>query len=374
MNLRRTVYAEINLDNLVHNLNIARELSNQKKLICVVKDNAYGHGLVNVSKKLCENDIEMLAVSNIEEAIKLRENNIKLPILIMGVTPVYCANELVNYRLTQTISSFEYALLLSDKLSQISKKLKVHIKLETGMGRVGLFASDENYEIVNNIFMNPFFEVEGIYSHFADADNEEQSYTTKQYKLFSSFCNNLERLKLNIKYKHISASSGILNYKFDESNCSRPGLLLYGYDQNLRKKHTQFKPVMSLKAQIVHIKKIHKGESIGYGRTYISDSEKVIATINLGYGDGFPRYLSNKGKVILNGEYANIVGNICMDQFMIDITHIRNVKLFDEVIIIGSHHSLSISPYDISTLGNTICYEVLCGIRERVPRVYIDSY
>ncbi len=373
MNLRRTVYAEINLDNLVNNLNAVKKLSKEKNIICVVKDNAYGHGLVNVSRKLCENNIEMLAVSNIEEGIKLRENNINLPILIMGVTPIYCVNELVNYRLTQTISSFEYALLLSDKLSQISQKLKVHIKLETGMGRVGLFASDENYEIVNNIFRNPLFEVEGIYSHFADADSEDQSYTIKQYKLFSSFCNNLERLKLNIKYKHISASSGILNFKFDELNCSRPGLLLYGYDQNSRKKHTQFKPVMNLKAQIVHIKKIHKGESIGYGRTYISDSEKIIATINLGYGDGFPRYLSNKGRVILKGEYANIVGNICMDQFMIDITHIKDVKIFDEVIIIGSQDSLNISPYDIAELGNTICYEVLCGIRERVPRIYIHN-
>lgn len=374
MKLQRTVYAEICLDNLINNLNYIREINGNKNIIAVVKDNAYGHGIVHVSKKLCENEICMLAVSNIDEAIKLRESNIKIPILIMGVTPLNCVNELVDYGLTQTITSFEYAILLSERLKKISKQLRVHIKLETGMGRVGLFASDENYEIVNNIFRNPFFEVEGIYSHFSNADNEDESYTMYQYKLFSSFCNNLEKLKLNIKYKHISASSGILNFKHDVSNCSRPGLLLYGYVQNLRKKHTQFKPVMNLKAQIVHIKKIHRAESIGYGRTYISDSEKIIATVNLGYGDGFPRYLSNKGKVILKGSYANIVGNICMDQFMIDITHIDNVKLFDEVLLMGSQKELSIYPSDIAEIGNTICYEVLCGIRERVPRVYIDSF
>ena len=366
MKLRRTVYAEIYLDNLVNNLNYIREISKNKNIIGVVKDNAYGLGIVHIGKKLCENNVSMLAVSNIEEAIKLRESNIKIPILIMGVTNLNCVDELVNYGFTQTITSFEYAILLSERLKKISKVLKVHIKIDTGMGRVGLFASDENYEIVNNIFRNPFFDVEGIYSHFSDADNEDKAYTVYQYKLFSSFCNNLEKLKLNIKYKHISASSGILNFDKDVLNCSRPGLLLYGYMQNLGKKHTQFKPVMNLKAQIVHIKKIHKGESIGYGRTYISDSERVIATVNLGYGDGFPRYLSNKGS------YANIVGNICMDQFMIDITHIREVKLFDEVLVIGNQGMLSIYPSDIAEIGNTICYEVLCGIRERVSRIYID--
>lgn len=371
MKIYKNVYAEVNLDNLVYNLSIIKKLNKGQKIIAVVKDNAYGHGAVEVSKKLIENNIEMLAVGCVSEGIELRKNGIKIPILIMGVTPIEYIDELLEYDLTQTITSYDYCFLLLSKLKEFNKKLKVHIKIETGMGRVGLFASDENYEIVNNIFCSTFFDVQGIYSHFSNSDDTGDDYTLTQYKTFKLFCNNLERLGLNIKYKHMCNSSGSLNFKLNYLNCIRPGLAMYGYNFS-SKIGLNFKPVMSLKARIVHIKKAQIGEFIGYGKNYRIKSESLIATINVGYGHGYPRYLSNKGRVIVNGFYANIVGNVCMDHFMIDITHINNVNLFDEVILIGESMGMSIFADDISKIGNTICYEVLCGIRGKIQRIYLN--
>lgn len=370
MRFYNNIYAEINLDDLIHNLNIIKKMNKNQKIIAVVKDDAYGHGSVEISKKLIENNVGILAVGHIFEAIELRKEGIEIPILIMGITPIEYTYELLKYRLTQTITSFEYAVLLSREICKFSQKLKIHIKIDTGMGRVGLFASDENYEIVNNIFRNPCFEVEGIYSHFSDADKINSEYTFMQYKLFNTFCNNLNKLKLNIKYKHICNSAGSINFDFDSLNSIRPGIALYGYAMD---KQIKFKPIMSLKSRIVHIKKANKGDFIGYGKTYKVNKESVIATVNVGYGYGYPRYLSNKGKVIVSGEYANIVGNVCMDHFMIDITHINNVNIFDEVILIGEMNGKAIDANDIAIMGNTISYEVLCGIRRKVSRVYISD-
>lgn len=371
MKIYKNVYAEVNLDNLIYNLNVIKNLNKNQKIIAVVKDNAYGHGAIEISKKLIENDIEMLAVGSIHEGIELRENGVNIPILIMGVTPIEYVNELLEYNFAQTVTGKEYCFLLLDKLKILKKKLKVHIKIETGMGRVGLFASDENYEIVNNIFRSPFFDVEGIYSHFSNSDDVKDEYTNIQYKTFKLFCNNLDNLELNIKYKHMCNSSGSLNFKFSYLNSIRPGLSLYGYNcsngNNIPLKH-----VMSLKGRIVHINRVHNGDFIGYGKTYKVKRESLIATVNVGYGYGYPRYLSNKGRVILNGCYANIVGNICMDHFMIDITHIEDVDLFDEVILIGESMGKSIFADDISKVGNTICYEVLCGLRRKIQRVYLN--
>lgn len=371
MKFYKNIYAEVNLDNLVYNLGIVKELNKGQKIIAVVKDNAYGHGAVEVSKRLIKNNIEMLAVGCVNEGIELRESGIDIPILIMGVTPIEYVDELLEYDFAQTITSFDYYFLLLGKLKEMNKKLKVHIKLETGMGRVGLFASDENYEIVNNICCSTFFDVQGIYSHFSNSDDFNDNYTITQYETFKLFCNNLDRLGLNIKYKHICNSSGSLNFEFNYLNCIRPGLALYGYGFS-NKNNFNLKPVMSLKGRIVHIRKASVGEFIGYGKTYEIKKESLIATINVGYGYGYPRYLSNKGRVILNGCYADIVGNICMDHFMIDITHIKGVNLFDEVILIGESNGKSIFADDIAKIGGTICYEVLCGIRGRIQRVYFD--
>lgn len=373
MKFDKNVYAEINLDNLEHNFNLVKSINKYKKIIAVVKEDAYGHGAVEISKELIKCGVDMLAVVKVEEAIELRENGINIPILIFGVTPIEYLNELLKYELTQTITSFEYAILLLEELKKINKILKVHIKMETGMGRVGLIASDENLKIVNNIFINPLFNVEGIYSHFSDADNEDESYTLVQYQQFNLFCNNLDKSKLNIKYKHICNSAGSIKFPNFDGNAIRPGIILYGYNLIKDKQYINFKPVMSLKARIVHIKEVHKGESIGYGRTYKADKKRIIATINVGYGSGYPRYLSNKGKVLINGVYCDIVGNICMDHTMIDITFVENVKLFDEVILMGESVDKSIYATDICKFGETICYEVLCGIRRRIPRVYIKD-
>ena len=373
MRIYKGVYAEINLDKLIHNLNIIKDLNKNKNIIAVLKDDAYGHGAVEISNKLIENGVKIIAVANVEEGVELRKSGVLIPILILGVTPLEYINELLVYRLTQAITSLEYAVLLSRELLRIGKRLNVHIKVETGMGRMGLFASDENSEIVNNIFMNPYFKIEGIYSHFSDADNLDQSYTLFQYKLFNKFCNNIDFLKLNIKYRHICNSAGSINFDFENSNCVRPGIALYGYNVSLKKKDLQFQPIMNLKAKIIHIKRVPKGSFIGYGKTYMTDRDSVIATINIGYGYGYPRYLSNKGKVIVKGFYANIVGNVCMDHFMIDITHIKNVDLFDEVVLIGEMGEKKLYADNIASFGETICYEVLCGINRGITRIYIEN-
>lgn len=372
MEIIDNVYAEVNLDSLIYNLNLVRDISNNKHVIGVVKDDAYGHGAIFISRSLIENGVKILAVGNIDEGILLRDSGVKVPILILGVTPVNYVKDLLRYDLTQTITSFEYASLLINKLLEFKKPLKVHIKVETGMGRVGLIASDENLKIVNNIFINPLFDVKGIYSHLSDAGSYDRTYTMHQYKLFNAFCNNIEKLKLNIKYKHICNSAGSLNYKFDNIGYIRPGLLLYGYNTCMGN-YTEFKPVMTLKAKIVHIKKVHKGQFIGYDRTYKANREIVVATLNIGYGYGYPRYLSNKGRVILKNRYANIIGNICMDHCMIDITHIDSVNIFDEVVLIGKDGDKMIDANEIAVYGNTICYEVLCGIRRKITRIYLKG-
>lgn len=371
MKIYKNIYAEINLDNLVHNLRVIKDLNKGQKIIAVVKDNAYGHGAVEISKRLIKNDVEMLAVGCVKEAIELREGGVNTPILIMGVTPLEYIDELLEYDFVQTITGDEYYFLLLSKLKKMNKKLKVHIKIDTGMGRVGLFASDENYEIVNNICCSTFFDVQGIYSHFSNSDDLNDTYTMTQYETFKLFCNNLNKLGLNIKYRHMCNSSGSLNFKFNYLNCVRPGLALYGYGFSNEIK-INLKPVMSLKGRIVHIKKVGIGEFIGYGKTYEVKRESLIATINVGYGHGYPRYLSNNGRVIFKGDYANIVGNICMDHFMIDVTHIKDVNLFDEVTLIGEYKGKRVFADDISKIGNTICYEVLCGIRRKIQRVYLD--
>lgn len=371
MNYFSNTYIEVNLDNLIYNLKFVKDNNKDKEIIAVVKDDAYGHGCIQVSRELIKNGVKILAVGNLIEAIYLRNSGIKVPILIFGVTSVNYIDELINYDLIQSITSVEYANMIIEKLKKINKVLKVHLKLETGMGRVGLFASDENLEIVNNIFRNPLLDIQGIYSHFSDADNMDRDYTINQYKIFSSFCNNIDKLKLNIRYKHICNSAGSLNYQFNDVTHIRPGLLLYGY--NMANEIDKLKPVMTLKAKIVHIKKVKKGECIGYSRTYRTQRESIIGTLNIGYGYGYPRYLSNKGKVIVNNEFANIVGNICMDHCMIDITNIRGVNLFDDAILIGESEDKAIDAHEIANHGNTICYEVLCGIRRRIPRIYLEN-
>lgn len=372
MKLYDNVYAEINFDNLIHNLNIVKSFNRDQKIIAVVKDNAYGHGAVEVSKILVKNSIDVLAVGCVREGIELRKCGINAYILVMGVTPIEYLDELLEYNLTQTITSYEYAELLTNKLKIFNKKLKVQIKLETGMGRVGLFASDENYKIVNNIFRNPFFEVDGVYSHLSNSDYSKDEYNFYQYKILNNFCNNLEKLGLNIRYRHICNSSGSLNFSFENLNTIRPGLILYGYNHS-EKMDVKIKPVMSLKGRIVHIKNMRKGNFVGYGKNYMVVKDSKIATINIGYGHGYPRYLSNRGKVIIKNNYANIVGNICMDHLMVDVTDIDDVKIFDKVTLIGEIEGKSVFADDIAKIGKTICYEVLCGIRRKVQRVYIKD-
>ncbi len=375
MKFYRNVYSEINLDNLVHNLNIIKAIDMSKKIIAVVKDDAYGHGAVEVSKSLINNGVEMLAVGYVGEALELRKSGINIPILIMGITPLDYLDELLNYGFIQTVASFEYAILLSEALSIRNEILTIHLKIETGMGRVGLFASDENYKIVNNIFRNPFLKIEGIYTHLSNSDDISDDYTFRQYEVFESFCNSLGNLKLNINCIHICNSAGILNFKFDIANCVRPGISLYGYGNSgsFDYGYLDFKPIMKLKASIVHIKNVREGEFIGYGKSYKVDKEKVVATVNVGYGHGYPRYLSNIGKVIIKGKYCKIIGIICMDHFMVDVTEIKDVKLFDVVTLMGEDDGKKIDANDIANMGGTICYEFLCGIRRKVPRIYISD-
>ncbi len=364
------VYCEINLNNLIDNLNFVRLKSN-KEVIGVVKDNAYGHGAYEVSKCLVDNGVKVLAVSSLSEGVYLRDRGIKEDILILGVTNPLFVKDIIYYNLIQTITGHEYYKLLCENLKGTMDPLRVHIKIDTGMGRVGLFASDENLKIVNTMCSNPLFLVEGIYSHLSDADNTHREYTLNQHKLFTTFCNNIDDMKLNIKYKHICNSAGSINYNFPNVNYVRPGLLLYGYDPCNR--HIGLKRVMSLKSKIVHINKIRKGQFIGYSKTYKAQRDMIVGTLNIGYGHGYPRYLSNKGRVIVNGKYARIVGNICMDHLMIDITDIYDVKLFDDVILIGEYGESLIDAHEIANYGGTICYEVICGIRKKVSRIYLED-
>lgn len=376
--LFKRTWAEVDLAAAKRNLEKLTELldTDKTKPACVIKAGGYGHGDVRLMELYQNMGVDFFCVSNLDEAIRLRENGCRGDILILSWCDPCDADTLAEYDIIGTAVSVENAREIS---RHASKPVRIHIKLDTGMRRVGLCAddtekcADEAAEIVrmDNI------KAEGIFTHFAVADStneEKMRFTDEQKRRFFAVSEALERRGVKLVHRHCLNSAGAAFHYDSRSTLARFGIVLYGlkpdYALNMP---TELEPVMELKSVISHIKTIHKGDTVSYGRTYTADSDRIIATIPCGYADGYPRLLSGKGEVLINGKRAPIVGRVCMDQFMVDISDIDGVSLGNAVTLIGRDGGDIITADDIAELCGTIGYEIVCGISGRVPRVYIDK-
>jgi alanine racemase len=371
----RPAWAEINLDNLEYNLKEIKKLCKSKEIIGVIKADAYGHGAVETAPILLKNGVTRLAVAVITEALELRKAGIEAPIVILGFTPLDFGKAIVENDIEVTVYNYEYAEALSKIGQQFGKKIKVHIAIDTGMGRIGFLPNEESVNYVYKISKLSNIILEGLFSHFSTSDEVDKSYTEIQMEKYNWFDKKLKEKGVNINVRHIGNSAAIIDLPQMHLDAVRPGIIIYGYypSEEILKDRLKLKPVMSLKASIIHVKTLPKGESISYGRTYITDKESCIATVPIGYADGYTRLLSGKGKVIVNGKYAPVIGRICMDQCMIDVTGIDGIKQGDEVILMGESEELSITADDLAQAIGSINYEIICMISKRVPRVFIKE-
>lgn len=358
---QKRTWAEINLDAVINNYKKIKKTGG--KICCVVKANAYGHGAVELAKIYQKLGAEYLAVSNLEEAIQLRNADIILPILILGYVSPFCVKDLAKYKLTQTLYSVEYAEMLLEQCKEQDVKIKIHIKIDTGMGRIGFQYHDGIDELQESLkyCFNLYFDIEGIFTHFAIAEDTKDNFTICQAKYFKKAIEFFEKNGVKFKYKHCSNSAAILNYAQYGFDMVRAGILLYGISP-VDCFDADFEPVLSLKTVVSNIKTIRRDDSVSYGRTFIADKEMKVATISVGYADGLLR--SNTGNsVYINGKKRKILGRICMDQTIVEG---QDVSIGDIVEIYGKH----ITVKDVARHNNTISYEILCSINSRVPRVY----
>lgn len=363
----RDVWAEINLAAIRHNLTeIRRHIQPAAKLCAVVKANAYGHGALEVSKVAVECGADFLAVATVEEGLQLRRAGFTLPILILGLIPYDAAEIVIENKITATVADFELAEKISAAAVKFDAQAKIHLKIETGMGRIGIFPEDAP-ALAEKISKLPNVEIEGVFSHFADADSPDKTFTLKQLEIFKNTCEKISARGIKIKIRHIAESAAILEIPAAHLDMVRAGIITYGLYPSETVAHTiELLPAMKLVAKVAYIKKIPAGTSIGYGRDFIASKASKIATLPLGYADGYIRAYKNF-HVEIGGNFAPVAGRVCMDQVMVDVTEIPNVKIGDEVILFGSE---KISIDDAAKHLNTINYEITCLVSERVPRIF----
>ncbi len=369
--LHRT-WVEIDLDALSHNFKTVKDNCGNSKIMAVVKANAYGHSVKDIAPKLDQLGADSFAVSNLVEALQLREYGITKPILILGYTPAENADILVKNNIAQTVFSTEFAKKLSRNAVASGVTVKIHLKLDTGMGRLGFDCRNADCagltEAIDALKL-PALEYEGVFTHFSVADGTDtdtRKFTDAQYKRFLNCVEKIEAAGFKAKYKHCCNSAGSCIHTDKHLDYVRPGIILYGLTPDKDLKLSQkFLPVMTFKSVISMVKTINKGDTVSYGRTFNAEKTMKVATVTAGYADGYPRLLSNKAEVMVCGKRAKVIGRICMDQFMIDVSHIENIKEDDEVILFGKELPVE----ELATLINTINYEIVCGISPRVPRI-----
>lgn len=369
-------WAKIDLDALQYNLEHIRKMAPENaQIMAVVKANAYGHGDDMVATELERSGVNWFCVSNVEEAISLRKSGITGKILILGMTPVELASLLVEYTLVQTVYSPEYAKQLNDRLAVLGKTLECHLKIDTGMGRIGFVHHDgaDALDELLKVCAMPQLKPTGIFTHYAVADetNEESvAYTQKQLASFCDILSKLEQHGVHLPVAHTKNSAGIERLKTEQFPFVRAGIILYGLNPSHEVVDPKMKPVMELKSVVSMVKRIPPNTSISYGRHFISDREMMVATVPVGYADGFSRSLSNRAEFLVRGKRARVIGTVCMDQLMLDVTDIPGVQMGDEVTIFGRDGDAYISADELAQMASTINYEIVCAVGHRVPRVY----
>jgi alanine racemase len=379
------VRAEIDLKAIAHNIKELRRITHpDARLMGVVKANGYGHGALEVARCALQNGAEVLGVARIEEGIRIREAGIEVPILIFGYTLPDLTAKLLDYDLTQTVYTYASAQVLSQTAISLKKKIKVHLKIDTGMGRLGLLP--QNFQQGNSIGISADaieeslaiaglngLELEGIFTHFATADSADKTYAEIQLDLFMNFLNRLRKAGLEPPVRHAANSAALIDMPQSHLDMVRPGIASYGLypSDEVNKKHVPLKPAMALKARIIHLKKVPAGFKVSYGSTHQTPKATTIATIPVGYADGLNRLLSSEGQMLVHGQRAPIIGRVCMDLTMLDVGRIDNVQVGDEVVIFGQQGNDAITVDEIASSLNTINYEIVSTITARVPRVYL---
>ncbi|MDO4730674.1 MAG: alanine racemase [Clostridia bacterium] len=379
--LRRT-WLEINLNAIENNyLQIRNKLNKKVKIMCVVKADAYGHGSVAVAKEYESLGADWLAVANIDEALQLRAHGISLPILILGYTPPNMAKTLIDNNLTQSVISEKYAQQLSEYAVIWGTKVKVHLKIDTGMGRLGFPAYDfeQAQNVVNKILkivrLKGLF-ADGMYSHFSSADSQSDAgaYTKKQFNNFLLIVSELRKKGVKFSFYHCANSAAILQYPSTHINMVRPGIILYGLTPNTSMSFDmKLIPAMKFKTNISYVKVVDPGTPISYSGTFKTQKTTKIATVPVGYADGYPRRLSNYGVMTIEGARVPIIGTVCMDQLMLDVSNIADAQSDDTVVIFGDPNKNEIGIDQVAKWCDTINYEIACNISKRVPRIYIKN-
>lgn len=377
MNRPSRIYATIDLDAVTWNLeNMKKNISKDTKIIAVLKADAYGHGAVPIAQHIESlSYIWGIAVACVEEGMELREAGIKKPILILGYTFAEDYPTIIEHDMRPAVFTFEMAQHLSDAAVKMNQTAKIHIKVDTGMGRIGYRDINEAVPEILKISKLPHIEIEGIFTHFARADEAETTLAYVQLEKFQQFISRLEEEGLSIPMKHCSNSAGIIRMKEANMDAVRAGIILYGLypSDEVEKEPVALRPVMELKTHISYVKTVEKGTAISYGGTFITEKETKVATIPVGYADGYCRGLSNKGYVLIHGKRAPILGRVCMDQFMVDVTEIQDAKILDEVTLLGRDGKEKITLEELGDLSGRFNYEFACCISKRVPRVYLVS-
>lgn len=367
-------WAEIDLDALKYNFeNIKSVLKPETKIMSVVKTDAYGHGYEECCRTLLECGTYAFAVATLSEAKQVRKICPDTPILILSAIQKEDMAELIRYDIMPTITDTDNCIALSKEAEKANKTVKIHIKADTGMSRIGFVADDKSTPSnILKISKLPNIEINGIFSHFACADEENPEYTYMQFDRFLKLIAELEDLGIKIPIKHIANSAAIMMYPEMQLDMVRPGIILYGYypSDEVDKKRLSIKPVMTVKSRITLVKEAEKGVGVSYGKEYITDRKTKIATVPVGYGDGYLRALKNKAKMELSGELCDVVGRICMDQCMIDVTNVNNISIGDEVTVFGNG---KITADSVANWLGTISYEVLCLVASRVPKIYVKG-
>lgn len=380
--LRRT-WAEIHLDRIRYNQeNIRAIVGPECKVMGIVKADAYGHGDVPVAAAMLDAGVDELAVSNIEEAISLRRGGIKAPILILGITPPALAKNLAELSITQAVFCKEYAEELSAEARKAGVTLQVHLKIDTGMTRIGYRAwpdqLEETIADTRRVLEDPAFHVTGVFTHFAVSDEKKEesiAYTKTQFVNFKNYTDAMEGLGYDLGTRHCCNSAATVNYPEMHLDMVRPGVIAYGMppsDELL--KSIVLKPVMELKTTVAMLKTIEAGTTVSYGRIFTAPKEMRIATVPIGYADGYPRALSNRACMLIHGKRAPVIGRVCMDQLMLDVTDIEEVKTGDVVTVFGADGGQCILADEIAKESGTINYEIVCQVSKRVPRIYLDQW
>lgn len=370
----RPAWVEINREKAIHNfLEVRRAVGPNVKICAVVKADSYGMGAIELSKMYLENGVDMFAVAVISEAFELREEIKEKDILVLGYTPEEFFDDAINNNITLTIYNYELAEKLNLVAKSLNKKAKIHIKVETGMNRLGFLPTEENADKVAQIAKLENIFIEGAFSHQAKADEMDKTTAHKQAKRFIDFMNMLEKRDVHIPIKHIANSATIIDlpeYYFD---MVRPGIILSGFypSDEVKMDFLKFKICVTLKARVANVKTIEAGEGVGYGHLYKAENPVVVGTIPLGYADGYSRLLSNKGYIVVKGVKCPIIGKVCMDQFMVDLSNVENPQIGDEAIIYGDGTDGAMTAEDVANMRGTISYEVLTNLGKRLPRLYL---